>query len=162
VNPFETETMAEVCLRQGHRDEALGIFRRLLERMAEGPARARIVARVRQLEDQPAATASGGTATSSEVSAAPLPLPGVRARHNGDRLTIEWRLPSRTPAPALEILLVTATEAGVSTERRAIDLDAETGRIELRVPALHSARAAAGTRTPTGFVPLVRHSESSR
>ena len=162
MNPFETETMADLCLRQGHRDEALGIFRRLLERMEEGPARARIVARVRQLEDQPPVTTSARAPSISEASAAPLPLPGVRARHSGDRLTVEWRLPSRTPAPTLEILLVTATEAGVATERRAIDLDAETGRIELQVPALHSARAAAGTRTPSGFVPLVRHSESSR
>jgi len=25
MNPFETETMAELCLRQGHRDEALAL-----------------------------------------------------------------------------------------------------------------------------------------
>jgi hypothetical protein len=151
VNPFETETMAELCLRQGHHDEALDIYRRLRDRTPAGAARARLDERVRFLE-----RSAPETARPTAAGAAALPVPGVRTRRSGDQLVVEWRLPLKTPAPALEILLVTAGEAGVTTERRAIDLQKDTGQLELRVHGLHSARAAAGTRGATGFVPLAR------
>jgi hypothetical protein len=150
VNPFETETMAELCLRQGHHDEALDIYRRLRERTPPGAARTRIEERVRVLER------SAPTAQTPAPPLAPLPVPGVRTRRAGDQLLVEWRLPTQTPAPTLEILLVTSGAAGVRTERRAIDLQDEAGHLELRVQGLHSARAAAGTRGARGFVPLAR------
>jgi hypothetical protein len=140
VNPFETETMAELYVRQGHLEDALGIYRRLLERTPEAEARARIEGRTQTLAS----------------ALAPLPVPGVRAQRTGDQLIIEWRLPSKTPAPALELLLVTRGDTGVAADRRAIDLQQPSGRIELRVPGLHSVRAAAGTRASGGFVPLAR------
>jgi len=142
--------MAELCLRQGHRDEALAIYRRLRDRSPAGAARTRLDDRVRLIER------SAPQALTPPPPAAPLPLPGVRTRRSGDQLVVEWRLPARTPAPALEILIVTAGDAGVATERRAIDLKADAGQLELRVHGLHSARAAAGTRSPTGFLPLAR------
>lgn len=140
MNPFETETMAELCVRQGHLEDALGIYRRLLERTPEAAARARLEERVRALAS----------------ALAPLAVPGVRAQRAGDQLIVEWRLPSKTTAPALELLLVTRGDTGVAADRRAIDLPEPSGRLELRVPGLHSVRAAAGTRASGGFVPLAR------
>lgn len=149
MNPFETETMAELCLRQGHRDEALDIYRRLRDRTPAGAARKRLDERVRFIE-------GAAPPAAARPVPPPLPLPGVRTRQSGDQLVVEWRLPRQTPAPALEILLVTAGEAGVTTERRAIELQNDAGQLELRVRGLHSARAAAGTRGSSGFVPLAR------
>ena len=80
----------------------------------------------------------------------------MRAQRAGDQLIVEWRLPSKTAAPALELLLVTRGDTGVAADRRAIDLPEASGRLELRVPGLHSVRAAAGTRAGGGFVPLAR------
>lgn len=168
MNPFETETMAELCLRQGHREEALDIYRRLLERTVDGASRARLEARVGTIERavtpraatparHPSPPAEPGNAVPTTPS---LPLPGVRARRDGDRLIVEWRLPPRTPAPALEVLLVTTAEAGVTTERRAIEVRDDVGRVELRVAGLHSARAAAGSRGSGAFIPLARAATS--
>lgn len=140
MNPFRTETMAELCVRQGHLDEAVDIYRHLLEQASAGEVRARIEERLRLLAK----------------ATAPLSVPGVRVQRAGDQLAVEWRLPAQTPAPALEILLVTRSQGGVGTERRAIDLPEPSGRLELRVQGLHSARAAAGTRRATGFLPLAR------
>ena len=54
MNPFETETMADLCLRQGHHIEALAIYRRLLLRSTDEAAREREGDRV------PAAGKGGG------------------------------------------------------------------------------------------------------
>ena len=42
MNPFETETMAELCVRQGHLEDALGIYQRLLQRAPDAGARVRL------------------------------------------------------------------------------------------------------------------------
>ena len=167
-NPFETETMAELCVRQGHRDEALAIYRRLLGRAAVGAARERLGARVALLESELARAAgenpppAKGEAAGDEGSArrlpAALPLaPGLRATMAGVQLTIDWRLPVAEPRPReLEVLIVLRTPTGVTTETRSLRLDVDTGRLELHVEGLHSARAAAGYRRDDRFIPLLR------
>jgi septum site-determining protein MinC len=61
---FGTETMAELCVRQGRRDDALAIYRRLCERGAD-ERRDRWAARLRELEDG--------------AGPAPAPAPAPRA-----------------------------------------------------------------------------------
>ncbi|MBC8132459.1 MAG: hypothetical protein H7X95_05710 [Deltaproteobacteria bacterium] len=139
--------MADLCLRQGHRTEGLAIYRRLLARTTDEAARARMQRRMSALET--VIPPEGGIA-------APIPVPGVRARWTGDQLTIEWRLPAGIHAPGLEVLLVKTGPAGVSTETRAIAVDVNDGRLTLGAEGLHSARVAAGSRGPGGFVPLAR------
>jgi hypothetical protein len=167
LNPFETETMAELCLRQGHHDEGVAIFRRLRARAADEATMRRLDARLGALEGGSSeidvrgpfaarSSSRGSAMPPSKDDGAPLGTPGLRARATGDALTIDWRLPAATRAPELELLLVLRTPAGVKTETRALRLDAETGRLELEVAGLHSARAAAGFRRDGRFVPLVR------
>lgn len=142
MNPFETETMAELCLRQGHRTEALEIYRRLLARAGDATGRRRLTERVAAME--------------SHGDPAALEIPGVRARWSDRELTIEWRLPEETQEPALEVLLVKTGPAGVETETRELVLDDTSGLLTLGTRDLHSARVAAGRRGPRGFVPLAR------
>ena len=165
-NPFETETMAELCVRQGHRDEGLAIYRRLLGRAADASARARLGARVALLEANPALASAmtpppvtpvrADPVTEREPSA-PLLDPGLRAAIAGEELVIDWRLPPADPRPReLQLLLVIRTATGVVTETRSLRLDAEAGHLALHVHGLHSARAAAGYRREDRFVPLLR------
>lgn len=176
MNPFETETMADLCLRQGHRQEALAIYRRLLARVTAEPARARIIERISAIDNVSAdgaplaarsptgvgtapltsPVAAPATLPARPASAPPIPLPGVRARHSGDQLTIEWRLPVETRTPALEVLLVKTGPGGVSTETRELALAGNAGLLTLVAKGLHSVRVAAGSRGPRGFVPLAR------
>lgn len=165
-NPFETETMAELCVRQGHRDEALAIYRRLLGRAADGVTRERLGARVALLESElrmgaggtpPPAAGAGNDRSSQRRPSAPPIEPGLRATITGVQLTIDWRLPAAEPRPReLEVLLVLRAPTGVATETRSLRLDTETGHLELRVEGLHSARAAAGYRREDRFIPLLR------
>jgi hypothetical protein len=139
VNPFETETMADLCVRQGHREEALGIYRRLLARDPDRETRVRLEARMRALqedEDEPAA----GVWTLTE--------PGT--------LAVEWRLQAAVRDPALQILILRRTPAGIVPETRTVSLDASSGRLAIPVEGLHSAVAAVGTRKGDRFVPLAR------
>ena len=173
MNPFETETMADLCLRQGHRHEALALYRRLVARTTDEVARERMSRRVAAIEasteiprvkgDIPAREASplapsvrisGGVKAS--VTDPELPVPGVRTRTTGDELTLEWRLPPETKLPAVELLLVTQGPKGVETETRSLAVERNAGRLVLTVKGLHLARAAAGTRGDDRFVPLAR------
>ena len=169
-NPFETETMAELCVRQGHRDEGLAIYRRLLGRAADAAARERLGARVALLEVEPGLTggptpppATGLPVGERLERGRPTPLmeAGLRATIAGAELLIDWRLPAephpREPQPReLEVLLVLRTATGVATETRSLRLEGETGRLTLHVEGLHSARAAAGYRRDNRFIPLLR------
>ena len=144
MNPFETETMAELCLRQGHREEAAGIYRRLLARATDEGVRERLRGRL------------GTIAGEAPVAEASLTEPGLRARTAGDKLTVDWQLPAGAPKVALELLLVLRGAAGVVTESRSLPLEAQAGRLVLEVPGLHSAKAAAGFHKDGRFVPVLR------
>jgi hypothetical protein len=154
--------MADLCLRQGHRDDAVAIYRRLLSRTVDPSVRDRINKRIASVAGTTAmaTVARSATPPAAAVNApagdAPLPVPGVRSRWSGDKLTIEWRLSPQTQSPGLEVLLVKRGPSGVETETRTIDLDRDTGRIILNVSGLHLARAAAGFRSGGNFVPVAR------
>jgi septum site-determining protein MinC len=68
---FGTETMAELCARQGRLAEAMAIFRRLCERGAADERHARWSERLAALEAQVAASAA---APAPSPSAAPKPI----------------------------------------------------------------------------------------
>ena len=156
MNPFETETMAELCLRQGHRDEALAIYTRLLSRTDDQTARARLENRILEVETAPAEQKGPPRTTDDGPGGPPLAAPGIRSRVTDDVAIVEWSLPAATAGPTLELLLVARTPAGVTTERRSVPVSASTGRMVLSVPGLHSLRAAAGCTTGDRFVPLAR------
>ena len=143
--------MADLCLRQGHRDKALAIYQRVLGRTRDQAERERIARRIWTIEGSHGLQPAGSGASTPTMA-----VPGVRARWAGDELTIEWRLPAEIPTPALEVLLVKTGPSGVSTETRAIDVESSAGLLTLGAKGLHSARVAAGSRGPRGFVPLAR------
>lgn len=155
MNPFETETMAELFLRQGHHQEARALYRRLLARTEDEAARERMTRRMAALPPDSKAGAKH-PAGDADRSGETIPTPGVRAQWSLEELTIEWRLPVETKAPALEVLLVKTGAGGVSTERREIEVAGNAGRLKLNATNLHSVRVAAGSRGERGFVPLVR------
>lgn len=121
-----------------------------------------------QPENAPASSAAQSALKSAMQSIAPrpaapapatpevLPLPGVHATWDRRHAVVVWRLPPETEAPALELLLVLRTAAGILTERRTLRLDRAEGRMALPVPDLYSVRAAAGRMDGERFVPLVR------
>jgi len=146
MNPFETETMAELCLRQGHRDEAADIFRRLLARATDPGVRERLRGRLGTLGE-----VVGDLGLPAEAG---LVSPGLRTKAAGDQLTVDWRLPAG--ALTLQLLLVLRGPAGVATETRTLTLEHEAGQLKLDVPGLHSAKAAAGFHKDGRFVPLLR------
>ena len=154
MNPFETETMAELCLRQGHRDEAADIYRRLLARATEQGVRERLRGRLGSIVG--AASNELGTPAPPLPSDAGLPSPGLRTKSAGDDLTVDWRLPAGVGTLTLQLLLVLRGPSGVATETRTLTLASETGRMKLDVPGLHSAKAAAGVHRDGRFVPVLR------
>ena len=77
---FGTETMAELCVRQGRLPDALAIYRRLCARGADDGRHARWSARLQVLEQQPIA----GRASPERDAAAPAaaaPAPPVASSH---------------------------------------------------------------------------------
>ena len=154
MNPFETETMAELCLRQGHRDEALAIYARLMSRASDRATRDRLEQRMLAIETAPAEQRAAGATVSPAVPA--LPAPGIRSHVSDDVAIVEWNLPAGTAGPTLQLLLVSRTPAGVTTESRSVPVEANAGRLVLSVPGLHSVRAAAGSLTAGRFIPVAR------
>ena len=174
---FETETMAELYVKQGLVNKALLIYQRLAVLAEDEITRARRRLRIGELEELvAAATIASKTAAATTVPPGdpapaftlpppailpvgepkPLPLPGVRAEWDRRHTTIFWRLPEGTVAPALELLLVMRTAAGIITERRTLPLASVEGRTALPVPDLYAVRVAAGRLEGQRFVPMVR------
>ncbi|HET6283934.1 MAG TPA: hypothetical protein VFH73_23465 [Polyangia bacterium] len=164
---FETETMAELCVGQGLLDQAIAIYRRLV---AEAPdeitgsrRRRRLVELERKTANAPEKAPAPDKAPAPAAKLAPpaptaseLPVPGIQTSWDRRHTIVKWRLPEGTDAPALELLLVMKTAAGIITERRTLRLDSCEGRMALPVPDLHSVRAAAGRMEGDRFVPMAR------
>jgi hypothetical protein len=139
---FETETMAELCARQGLLDQAIDILRRLAE-LSEDPAlRLRYRTRIAELAQDPAVRA--------------LDAPGLRVRRADGQVEIEWRLPPDLAGPTLQVLFLRRGAAGIETDARSLPLPSTQGRMTFPGEALASIRAAAGRQHDGRFVPLVR------
>ena len=139
---FDTETMAELCVKQGLVEQAIAIYRRMATESEDPTVRRRYQERIVALEQQP--------------GQAPLETPGLRVQVRDGEVQIEWRLPTDTEAPTLQLLLLRRTPEGIEAEGRTVPLGSPHGRTLLRVPDLHSVRAAAGRLVGETFVPLVR------
>jgi hypothetical protein len=148
VSVFETETMAELLVKQGLVAEGVAIYRRLLERAPDEVARARRRRRLAELERQ------AGPLPAPRVDASTAPA--LEVRRQNEELVIDWTLPPDTRGPALQLLLVRKTPDGVETEARTLRLESPRGRTTLPVPALHSLRAAAGRLDGDRFIPFIR------
>ena len=139
---FDTETMAELCARQGLADQAIGIFRRLAEVADDPRIRLRYETRISELARDPAI--------------APIEIPGLRVTAREADVEIEWRLPPDVPGPTLQVLLLRRGPDGIETDPRTLPLSAAHGRTTFAVRNVCGVRAAAGRLGEGGFVPLVR------
>ena len=152
---YETETMAELCARQGRIGEAISIYRALAERGPDPATRTRAQSRLVTLEStwQPL--------REIEVPPADIALPtppGVAVLVGEDQVTIAWAMPSDTSPLALDVLVLQRTSAGIDAQKKLLPLDTASGRLGLAVPSVHSAIAAAGTVRAGRFVALARSS----
>lgn len=150
---YETETMAELCARQGRIGEAISIYRALAEQGSDSATRTRAQSRLTTLEStwQPL--------REIEVPPADIalpPLPGVAVLVGDDQVTIAWSLPGDTSPLALDVLVLQKTSTGIDAQKKLLPLETASGRLGLAVPAIHSAIAAAGTVRAGRFVALVR------
>jgi len=152
---YETETMAELCARQGRLGEAISIYRTLSQNGSDAALKTRAQARLSTLEStwQPL--------RETEVPPADIALPaepGVAVLVGDDQVTVAWALPADITPLALDVLVLQRTSAGIDAQKKLLPLDLPSGRIGLAVPAIHSAVAAAGTVRAGRFVPLARSS----
>jgi hypothetical protein len=155
---FETETMAELCVKQGLTVEALAIYRRLLAHSPEPLTHLRRARRIAELEARDASPSEPRAAAPwrAPASTTPAPPPSIEAGHDGRNVTVAWRLPAGTHAPALQILVLRRAESGIAAEQRTVPVDHAEGRLTLEMAGVHSVRAAAGRLDGDRFVPLVR------
>jgi hypothetical protein len=142
---FETETMAELCARQGLLDQAIDIFRRLAEIADDPEQRLRYQTRISELARDPALR--------------PIETPGLRVRDVEGEIEIEWRLPPELPGPTLQVLLLRRGSAGIETDGRTLPLEEAHGRMNFAAEGVASVRAAVGRMQDGLFVPLVRYPE---
>ena len=150
---YETETMAELCARQGRLSAAIAIFRELAETAADSATRTRARARLDTLE------ATWQPLRVAEVPPADLALPaipGVALLLGEDQVTVAWALPPETNSPALDVLVLQRTPGGIDPQKKLLPLTETSGHIGLLLPGVHSALAAAGTIREGRFVAIVR------
>jgi hypothetical protein len=139
---FDTETMAELCVKQGLLDQAIAIYRRMSTESEDPVVLRRYAERIVALERQPGHI--------------PLETPGLRVQVHDSEVQIEWRLPTDTLTPTLQLLVLRRTADGIEADGRTMPLASPHGRTLVRVPDLHSVRAAAGRLVDQTFVPIVR------
>jgi hypothetical protein len=149
---FETETMAELCVKQGLVTEALAIYRRLVEGASDEAARTRRAGRLAELER----IARGVVEARAPAPAPVAGEPSLRLERSGDELRFAWVLPPDTGRPALQLLLLLRGIDGIVSETRTVALEAPRGTTAISVPGLHSVHAAAGRLDGARFVPLAR------
>jgi len=155
---FETETVAELCVRQGLITEALAIYRRLVDGAPDDAARARRAARLAELQRMAKDAARVRQGSPPEPPAGPdaAGAPTLTVERRADTLRFAWTLPPETPAPALQLLLLRRGPGGIETESRTIRLDGARGATTVDAPGLHAVHAAVGWLDGARFVPLAR------
>ena len=152
---FETETMAELCVKQGLVTEALAIYRRLVDAARDDAIRDRRAARLAELERIARDVARAREGTGPAPAAAPG-APALTVERRADALHFAWNLPPDTRAPALQVLLMRRGPDGIETESRTLRLDGASGSTRVDAPGLHAVRAAVGWLDGARFVPLAR------
>lgn len=158
AEPFETETMAELCARQGRVGAAIAIYRNLLHAHPSHASTRRWAAKLGELEaawDEDA----GGPTLLHDVALPPSP--GIIAVTGQDAAgesaaIVAWALPPTPSPPVLEIMLVLKGADGIETVKRRLNVASSSGRMAVPAPGLHSALAAAGVLRGETFVPLAR------
>jgi len=141
---FDTETMAELYIKQGLPEQALQIYRRLRATAHDDEARTRLESRIDDLLDK-----RPETPPENET-------PALHVETAGNEIRIDWRLPSALATPALQLLILRRTTRGIETDPRTIPLTTPRGHTMLKAADLHSVRAAAGRLDGETFVPMVR------
>lgn len=154
---YETETMAELCARQGRLGEAISIYRALSEHSSDPATRGRAQTRLATLEStwQPL--------REIEVPPAEIPVPvepGVAVLVTDDQMTVAWALPAEIAPRALDVLVLQRTGSGVEAQKKLLPVESPSGRLGLAVPSIHSAIAAAGTVRAGRFVALATSTAS--
>ncbi len=150
---FETETMAELCARQGRQQDALLIYQRLIETAPQASRHASWVARADEI------TRSLPKAATEDVGLSDVAIPdapGLNLVTHEDGAQVAWALPDETVAPMLELLLIHRGPSGVELQKRQINLDKHAGRMSFQAPGLIRAMGAVGRQDGTEFVPLAR------
>jgi hypothetical protein len=155
---FGTETMAELCVKQGLVSEGLAIYRRLVADAPDERARARCADRLSELQRiaQGAVAVRARTENVAPPAAGTPGQPTLTLERLRDALLFAWSLPPETRAPALQLLLMRRGPAGIDTETRTIPLGAPAGRTTVDAPGLYAVRAAVGWLDGARFVPLAR------
>jgi tetratricopeptide (TPR) repeat protein len=134
--PFVTETMAELFLKQGFRDQALDVYRQLL---AASPSDARLQQRVAEL--QPAGPAPAGDSVRDFLSRLATLRPGERAAAAAPPADDDFAIPAAPPAasvspppapapaaaPAGAPHMSTGVERGATTQGASGSIDALFG-----------------------------------
>jgi len=139
---FDTETMAELCVRQGLVEQAITIYQRMATAADDAHLRRRYHERIVTLEQRP--------------DFAPLETPGLRIHAGRGEVQVEWRLPADTVEPTLQLLILHRTAHGIEPETRTIPVSSPHGRTSVNAADLHSVRAAAGRVVGDLFVPIIR------
>ena len=150
---FETETMAELCARQGRNQDALLIYQRLIETAPRASGHARWVARVDEI------MRSLPKAPVAEIGLCDVAMPdapGLNLVTHEDGAQVAWALPDNTVGPTLELLLIHRGPSGVELQKQQIVLDQPTGRMSFTAPGLIRALGAVGRQDGSEFVPLAR------
>jgi len=152
---FETETIAELCLKQGLVRDALVIYRRLLADAPDEETRDRRARRIAELERRDGDGRRSAAAAPAPASPAPAAT-DIQEHHDDVQVTFAWKLPAGTPEPTLQILVLRREASGIAAERRTVRLPDAQGTLTLPIAGVHSLRAAAGKLDGDRFVPLVR------
>src|SRR4051812_33172397 len=108
---FDTQTMAELYVKQGLTDQALEIYRRLLAAADDPATCAQYEARIADLAE---------LRTALPANEAPT----LHVETAGNEIRIDWRLPSALAAPALQLLILRRTARGIEADPRTIPLGA--------------------------------------
>ena len=138
---FDTETMAELCVKQGLAGEALAIYRRLADatRTTTGAAcTRRASARSTTPRQAPDVTADGDARSCA-------------SRRRGDEVRDRMAAAVGVATPALQMLMLRRTPDGIAAEPRTVPLRRPRAAVSA-CPTLHSLRVAAG-RCATPFIP---------